>query len=122
MADAKKPDRPGYATDFIKGDWDKAQYLDNPHVDNLMSCVLALGAEFWTLKRRQLVTEKLIEEKKGNVDRAMIEAYVPTEAERTAWAAERDDYIERVFAVLTRVSEHVGGKSPTTKVPAIKVE
>ena len=46
MAEIKK-EHQTYATDYVKGDWDKAVYLDNPHTDNLMSAVLNLGAEFW---------------------------------------------------------------------------
>ena len=118
MAEAKK-DRQTYATDFIKGDWDKAVYLDNPHTDNLMSAMLNLGAEFWAMKRRQLVVETLLSQK-GTIDRATIEAYNPTEQERVAWTAERDDFIERTFSVLTRVAEKVGEKMPAAKVPPLK--
>ena len=50
MADAPK-DRPTYAAPFIKGDWDKAVYLDNPHTDNLMTAFVGLGAEHWSLRR-----------------------------------------------------------------------
>jgi hypothetical protein len=107
MATDKK-DRPTYATDYIKGDWDKAVYLDNPHSDNLMTAFLNLGAEHWALKRRVMVLEKLIAEKKV-IDPAAVEAYEPTEAERAAWTAERDDFIQRTFAVLTRETAPVTG-------------
>jgi hypothetical protein len=117
MADTKK-DRPTYATDYVKGDWDKAVFLDNPHTDNLMSAMLNLGAEFWAMRRRQMVVEKLLDQK-GTIDRATIEAYNPSEEERVAWTAERDDFIERTFSVLTRVGERVGGNMPSAKVPPL---
>ena len=117
MADAKK-ERQTYATEYVKGDWDKAVYLDNPHTDNLMSAVLNLGAEFWAMRRRQMVVEKLLDQK-GTISRAAIEAYNPTEEERAAWTAERDDFIERTFSVLTRVTDKVGGAMPAAKVPPL---
>jgi hypothetical protein len=104
--------RETHAVDFIKGDWDKAVYLDNPHVDNLMSAFMQLGAEFWSLKRRQLVVESLLDRKKV-VTRTTIESYDPTEAETAAWGMERDDFINRVFSVLTRVTD----KRPTPEAP-----
>ena len=118
MADTKK-DRQTYATDYIKGDWDKAVYLDNPHTDNLMSAVLNLGAEFWALKRRQLVVEKLLDQK-GTVSRATVEAFNPSEEDKAAWQAERDDFIERTFSVLTRVADKSYNITPTAKVPPLK--
>ncbi len=117
MADAKK-ERPTYAVDYIKGDWDKVVYTDNPHIDNLMDAILGLGAELWTLKRRTMVIEKFLDEKHVAL-KAQIEAYVPTEQERDTWAKERDDYIARVFSVLTRVTASTGGAIPTGKVPPI---
>lgn len=118
MAEIKK-EHQTYATDYVKGDWDKAVYLDNPHTDNLMSAVLNLGAEFWAMRRRQMVVEKLLDQN-GAVDRAKIEAYIPTDEERVAWSAERDDFIERTFTVLTRVGERVGGAMPAVKVQPLK--
>ena len=40
-----KTDRPTYTADYIKGDFEKAVYLDNVHTDNLMTAFLGLGAE-----------------------------------------------------------------------------
>lgn len=104
-----------YATDYIKGDWDKAQYLPDPHVDNLQACVLALGTEFWVMRRRQLITESLVGQNK-QPNRAAIDAYRPTEAETAAWNVERDDMIDRVYAVLTRVKAPAKGAPPMSKV------
>ena len=110
--------RPTYATDFIKGDWDKAQYLPDPHVDNLTAAFMGMGAEFWAMRRRMMVIESLLEQNKV-INRAAIEGYRPTEAEATAWNAERDDLIDRVFAILGRVPQRTGGPNPTAKVPPL---
>ena len=110
MADDK---RPTYASDFIKGDWDKAVYLDNPHIDNLMTAFLGMGAEFWALKRRQLVVEQMLAQKKV-VSLAAIEAYVPSPEVEKVWMAERDDFIQRVFSVFTRTTKQTAGTPPMT--------
>ena len=116
MADAKS-DRPTYAADFIKGDFEKAVYLDSVHSDNLMTAFLGLGAEHWALRRRVMVLERFMAEGKV-IDPAEVEAYDPTPEEKVAWEAERDGYIERVFSVLTREVANVAGAVPTEKVPA----
>jgi hypothetical protein len=117
MADAKI-DRSNYTTDFIKGDWDKATYLDNPHVDSLVAVVLNLGTELWAVRRRQMVVESLLA-KSNLISTAAIESYEPNEVEKAAWSAERDDTIERVYAVLTRVGVRTSGKPPQGQVPPL---
>ena len=117
MADAKK-DRPNYAVDFVKGDWDKVVYTDNPHIDNLMDALIGLGAEVWALKRRSLIVEKFLAEKHVAL-KAEIDAYVPNDQERAAWAHERDDFVDRIYSVLTRVTKSTGGGVPTAKIPPI---
>lgn len=108
MADAETGTHPTCAAPFIAGDWRKSTFLDDPHVDNLMSAVLQLGSELWTLKRRTLVLESFLDDKQL-VERARVDAYVPTPTERVRWDRERDDFIERVFSVLTRDTAKVGG-------------
>ena len=117
MAEAKK-ERPEFAVDYVKGDWDRTTYTDSTHIDNLMDCIVGLGAEVWAIKRRNMVLEKIIEEKMPGVH-AQVEAYVPSEDTKVAWAKERDDWIGRVFAVLGRVPQNTGGANPTAKVPPI---
>lgn len=116
MAD-QESNRPTYAADFIKGDFEKAVYLDDVHEDNLMTAFLSLGAEHWTLRRRVMVLEKFMAES-NVIDPAAVEAYEPTPEEKAAWEAERDDYIRRVFSVLTRVTAPLEGGVPTDKVSA----
>ena len=103
MADSKQESkaRETFTVPHVKGDWDKTVYLDNPHTDNLMTAMLSFGAEFWALKRRVLIVEKLMDDKKM-ISREMVEAYQPTGAELAQFDTDRDDFIQRVFGVLTR--------------------
>lgn len=111
MADTETKDHKSHAAPFIRGDWSKSTYMENPHIDNLMSVVVNLGSEFWTMKRRLLVLEKLLDESQV-VDRETVEAYMPNEMERERWAKERDDFIDRTFSVLMReTSENRGAIS-----------
>jgi hypothetical protein len=110
MADAKI-DRSTYVTDFIKGDWDRATFINDPHVDSLVAVIVSLSSELWTMRRRQMVVESLLA-KSNLVSAAAIESYEPNEAEKAVWTAERDDTIERIFKALTRVGARATGKPP----------
>lgn len=107
--------RPGYAAPYVKGDFDRAVYLGDPHVDNLMAVVTALGAENWTLRRRLMVLERFLAEREL-VDLDAVEAYEPTAAEKAAWDAEREDFMDRVFGVLLRPTGSVKGTIPDADV------
>lgn len=100
MADDNKR-HPTYATDFIKADSDQAVFLGNPLFDNMMTSMVALGAEVWSNRRRMRVIEKLLAEH-GAVTNEMIEAYLPGEEEEAAMQAERDSFIQRTFGTLAR--------------------
>ncbi len=89
------------AAPFIAADTDSAVFLGNPHIDNLMSVVIALGAEIWAERQRMRVIERLLETE-GKVTSGMIEAYAPSEAEKEGWEAERMAMVERVYSVLSR--------------------
>jgi hypothetical protein len=52
------------------------------------------------------------------INPAMMEAYDPTPEEKVAWEAERDDFIERTFSVLTRETIDITSTVPNEKVPA----
>lgn len=111
MANGRKT----YAVDYIKGDFDKAQYLPDPYVDNLTAAVIGLGTEFWAMRRRLMVVESLLA-KNAVVTSEAVEGYQPTDAEAKAWDAERDDMIDRVFAILGRVPVDTAGANPLDKV------
>ena len=63
MADTRQT----HAIEYVKGDWDKAQYLPDPHVDNLTAVVMSLGTEFWAMRRRMMVIESLLEQNKMRI-------------------------------------------------------
>ena len=64
MADEKKMgERTKAASDFIKGDTDSAVFLGNPHIDNLMTIVIAMGAEIWSDRQRMRIVEHLLSTK-----------------------------------------------------------
>ena len=92
---------PTYATDFIKADSDQAVFLGNPLFDNMMTSMIALGAEVWSNRRRMRIIERLLEEH-GSVTNEMIEAYLPSDEENAALKAERDSFIQRTFGSLAR--------------------
>ncbi len=92
---------PTYASDFIKSDTDQAVFLGHPLFDNMMTSMIALGAEVWTNRRRMRIIEKLLEEH-GSVTNELIEAYMPSEEEEAALRSERDSFIERTYGVLAR--------------------
>lgn len=106
--------RLGAETDFIKHDADNMVLLGNPHIDNLLTIVVALGAEIWTGQQRARITETLLT-KHGKVTTEMIEKYVPTEQEQATWDAERKQMVERIYSVLgrnTNAAHKFGSEDP----------
>ena len=93
--------RLGAESDFIKHDADNMVLLGNPHIDNLLSIVVALGAEIWTGQQRARITEALLT-KHGKVTTEMIEQYVPTAEEQAKWAGERKAMVDRIYSVMGR--------------------
>ena len=104
-----KTDRPTFTVEHIKSDVDEAVFLGNPLLDNMLSCMIAMGAEIWSTKRRMKVMESLLAEK--GVNSEMMEAYVPTETQITEWNSERDALVKRMYGYL----ERDGSKPLTTE-------
>ena len=100
-----KTNRETFAVDYTKSDTDHAVFLGHPAIDNLFTAVTVLGAEVWALRRRQKITEKLLEEKKGAVTVEMIQKYIPTAEENAAWTAERTELVASIFASFTRPAD-----------------
>lgn len=93
-------DRPTYASDFIKSDVEKAVFLGNPILDNMVTTMIAVCSELWANRRRTRVLERLLAEK--GISQEMIEGYLPSESEEAEWRAERDRFIEMAFGPLLR--------------------
>jgi len=92
---------PTYATAAIRTDTDGAVFLGDPHIDNLITIVIALGAEIWESRQRMLIMERLLETK-GQVTEEMIEQYVASDEEVELWEAKKAAMTERVYSVLAR--------------------
>jgi hypothetical protein len=101
MTTPKIYDQPTFAADYIMTDATKAVYLGNPHIDNLMMVVYALGTEIWVDRQRNRIVESLLAAKEP-VTAEAIEQYIPTAEEKTAWQAEQDAMVHRIYSVLAR--------------------
>ena len=53
-------DRATFTSDFIESDTERAVFLGDPLLDNMMSSLLALGSEVWATRRRMKVLEALL--------------------------------------------------------------
>ena len=102
MAEGKEG-RQTYTTNVYKTEVDNVSFLGNPHIDNIATTLIAMGNEIWTNRRRLYVMESLMKDK--GVTTEMIEQYMPTEEEKTAWAAEREVMVERLWAHFARVDQ-----------------
>ena len=102
MAD-KKYDRPTYTSGYFKADTNRAYFFGDIMIDNLITAVVALGAEVWTNRQRQNILEALLEEK--GVTPEMIEAYMPSEKQREKWKVDRDAFVTRTMHVLAREAD-----------------
>ena len=94
-------DRETYASDFTPSDADRATFLGNIVLDNIMTAVIALSSEVWANRRRMKIIESLLAQN-GSVTAEMIERYMPTPEEEASWEAERDRFIAGTFSALTR--------------------
>ena len=101
------------ASDYIPSDFANFTFFEDRTVDKLMQVVISLGAEFWVMRRRMLVTEALLD-KGAIVTTAQIEKYVPTAEEQKTWEAERDIFIKRAYEALTTEGSPVGSAQPKT--------
>jgi hypothetical protein len=98
--------RPTFTSDFVKHDTEHAVFLGHPVVDDLVTAVIAMGAETWSNRRRTWITELLLE-KHGKVTREMIETYVPSAGEEKQMASHRDEMVHRLFGHMTRAGDDV---------------
>ena len=99
MAESKSK-RAEYTTDFVKADIGNVSFLGNVHIDNIVTALIAMGAEIWTDRRRIRVLESLLTQK--GVTRDMVEQYVPTAGEETAWKKEREVLVDRLYGQFAR--------------------
>lgn len=77
------------------------QFFDDPAIDTLLRIVLELVQEQWVTRERLMLLEKLISAETGLAADA-IESLRLDDADMKRAAAERDAYVQRIFAVLDR--------------------
>lgn len=112
-------DRNFATADFIKSDAVRAAYLGARHVDQLATAFLNLGAEFWVMRRRMFVLEKMLKER-GVFDPDALEAYEPTLDEQRDWESQRDAFIRRTFSVLTQDARPLPTEPPDERMPPVE--
>ncbi len=93
-----KSPHPSYASPAIKSDTDQQVWLGNPHVDHLMTMMVALSSEVWAGRQRLAIMEKVLAAKGISIAEA-VERYSPTQEEYAAWEIQRQAMAERVFKV-----------------------
>lgn len=106
-ADSKAPwrDRPQAAEErqasapYIPSGFADFAFFPDKTVDHLMQAVISLGAEHWTLRRRMLVLEAVLEAR-GLCATDEVERFTATLDQQREWTAERDLFIARVFDPL----------------------
>ncbi len=82
-------------------------FFESDAVDQLMTMVLELAAEQWVLRERVYILERAA--KSAGLDLpAAIDAYRPSDAEKTELAAMRRSLIESLMRSVNR--EHRSGK------------
>lgn len=80
-------------------------YFENVVIDNVLDALLELTATVWTHHDRVIVLEKILAEKGISVSDE-IEAHMPDDAEIAARAAERDEFVDRIFGAFLRRPTH----------------
>jgi len=100
-----KASHPSYASTAIKSDTDQQVWLGNPHVDNLMTMMVALSSEVWASRQRMAIMEKVLAAKGVAVTEA-VARYSPSPDEYAGWEAERQAMAERIFKLTDNLLPH----------------
>ncbi len=87
-----------YIAEAVPSDIRNSVFLGNAALDNVVSCLIAMGAEVWSTKRRMKVMEALLA--KNGIKPDAIEQYVPTAEEAAAWERDRDRFIDLTLGYL----------------------
>jgi len=93
-----KAKRETYTAEAVPSDVKNGVFLGDPILDNVVSCVIAMGTELWATKRRLKVVEAVMA--KSGVTAAMVEKYVPSTQEVAEWERDRDRFIELTLGSL----------------------
>ena len=113
-SEPKKTDQKTHDPNFVPSDKERAQFMGNPYIDNMMTAMTAIAAELWVVKRRLKVHESLLA-KNGSITQAMIESYRPSDQEFNEWKAERDRFARLVYDPFLRPADIPYGTSVAVK-------
>jgi hypothetical protein len=92
--------RKSVAGEAIKAHTDRAVFVADPIVDNLVTVVLELGAQLWTDRKRLRTLEAVLVQNGLAPD--AVETFVFPVDQDEAWRKERDDFIQTTFGALRR--------------------
>lgn len=74
-------------------------FFEDPAIDTVMTALLEVMAENWTLKERVKALEKCLYEK-GVLDEDAVESVTWTDAEKMALETQRQDFLREAFRAL----------------------
>ena len=95
---SKKEQRETYVSPPVPYDFGAMELLGNPALDNVVTCMIAMGAEMWATKRRLSALEAILEE--NGIPASSVSSFVPSKEQEAEWQAERDRFIELAMAPL----------------------
>jgi hypothetical protein len=99
MSDSsEKATRETYVSPAVPYDFGAQELLGNPALDNVVTCMVAMGAEMWATKRRLSALEAVLAAQ--GVSASAVSDYVPTEQQEQEWEAERDRFIQLALSPL----------------------
>ena len=84
----------------------RSTFFDDPAIDHVVSMLMALSSEVWSLRERVFVIEKVAEENGLKMSEA-VEAYQLNGEEKAALAEQRQAFIERIMFVLREEIEQL---------------
>ena len=84
----------------------RSTFFDDPAIDHVVSMLMALSSEVWSLRERVFVIEKVAEESGLKMSEA-VEAYQLSGEEKAALAEQRQAFIERIMFVLREEIEQL---------------
>ena len=96
--DGAMNDRETYVSPAVPYDFGAMEPLGNPALDNVVTCMIAMGAEMWATRRRLAALEAILEE--NGIPASTVSDYVPSKEQEAAWQAERDRFIELAMGPL----------------------
>ncbi len=95
---ADKEGRETYVSPPVPYDFGAQELLGNPALDNVVTCIVAMGAEMWATRRRLGALEAVLAEQ--GVSSSAVSNYVPSPEQEQEWKAERDRFIQLALAPL----------------------